>query len=731
VAYADPFIGSGGFGYAYGSAFPGAAAPFGLAKVGPDTRGPYDLQRFLHYSGYWYGDDKIQGFSHLHLHGTGLADYGVLTVMPTDAADASRTTAAGYESAFDKGTEVAGPGYYAVTLDRGAIRAEITATEHAAHHRFTFPQAPAQGHLVFDLDHHLDSGEITSAQATLIPAERRITGQLHSVGGMSGGFGGYDVYFELRTRTAWATELVWAGGAAPAPGTQVSGQKVGFALSFDHAGAPVELQVGVSMVSPEGATNNLSAELPGWSFEDTRKATEEAWSALLGTVRIWGGTEAERRIFYSALYRAFLMPSVQSDTDGRYRFGPVDVIRDAQGFRFCSDLSLWDTYRTLNPLYVLVAPDRARDVAASLHAMAKETGFFPKWPLATGEAGSMLGASAEIVLADTYVKGVTDWDAAGAYPILRAAALDPVDPAGGRGGRGNVVPYMQYGYVPAGVGPSVSLTLEYSHDDFALAALAGALGETADQALLQDRSSSYRQLFDPGTGFLRAKNTDGTFADAGKVFDPHGFTEAYAEANAWQSLWAQHDIPGLVDLLGGEQAFSDKLTELFEDARLDLADRPLDDGLANAAPRFPYWHGNEPDIHAAYAFAQAGRPDLTQRWVRWVLNSYYADSPEGLAGNDDGGTLSAWAVVSAMGFYPIAGSDRYILGAPLFPRVEIAREGGVFVIEAPGASAKNLYVQSVELNGEPLYRPEIRHADLRAGGTLRFELGPSPTGWGR
>jgi predicted alpha-1,2-mannosidase len=363
--------------------------------------------------------------------------------------------------------------------------------------------------------------------------------------------------------------------------------------------------------------------------------------------------------------------------------------------------------------------------------MAKEIGFFPKWPLATGETGTMLGASAEIVLADTYIKGVTDWDAAGAYAILRAAALDTTDPPGGRGGRDNVGAYMQYGYVPDGPGPSVSLTLEYSHDDFALSALAGALGETADAALLLERSNSYRRLFDPGTGFLRAKNAGGTFADADKPFDPHGFTGPYAEANAWQSLWAQHDIPGVFELLGGEQALTDKLTELLEDARLDLEARPLDNDLANTAPRFPYWHGNEPDIHAAYAFAQAGRPDLTQRWVRWILNSYYPDSPAGLAGNDDGGTLSAWAIWSAMGFYPIPGSDRYILGAPLFPRIEMAREGGVFVIEAPNASAENLYVQSVKLNGSPLYKPEIRHADLKAGGTLRFELGPSPSGWGR
>jgi predicted alpha-1,2-mannosidase len=283
---------------------------------------------------------------------------------------------------------------------------------------------------------------------------------------------------------------------------------------------------------------------------------------------------------------------------------------------------------------------------------------------------------------------------------------------------------MQYGYVPAGMGSSVSLTLEYAHDDLALAAFAGALGETADEQTLLERSNSYKNLFDPDTGFVRAKNADGSWAE--QVLDPHGFTEHFAEANAVQSLWAQHDIPGLAGLLGGNDVLVDHLNDFFEDARLDLEDRPLDDGLANAAPRFAYWHGNEPDIHAAYAFAQAGRPDLTQRWVRWILNTYYPESAAGLAGNDDGGTLSAWYLFSAMGFYPMPGSDRYILGAPLFPRIEIAREGGVFVIEAPQVSTKNLYVQSVTLNGMPLQKPEIRHADLKAGATLRFEMGPSP-----
>lgn len=721
-------MGSGGFGFAHGSAFTGACAPNGLAKVGPDTRGPHGTINFLHYSGYWYGDDKIQGFSHLHLHGTGATDYGVLGVMPTDAFDASRTTSMGYESPFAKESETSAPGTYAVTLDRGAIRAEITATTRAAHHRWTFAAGAAEGWVVLDLDHHLNSGSVADAELALDPAAQRITGRLRSIGGMSGGFGGYDVFFAARTRQPWTAAQVWSGGAAPADGTAASGQQVGAALRFDVAtGTPVELQVGLSLVSPEDAAANLEAELPGWAFEDTRAATAAAWKALLATVLVEGGTADERTTFYSSLYHAFLMPTVMSDVDGSYRY--AGQILRAEGFRFVSDLSLWDTYRTLHPLYSLLAPREALDSVASLSAMALASGFFPRWPIATGEAGTMIGASAEIVLADAYVKGITAFDAESAYAILRAAAMDPTPPAGGRGGRNDVEGYLQYGFVPANAGRSVSKTTEFAHDDFGLAQLAGALGHADDAAALLERSRGYRQLFDPETGFLRGKLPDGSWAI--EDFDPLEWNDDYVEANAWHSLWmAAHDLDGFAELFGGKPAMVEKLNLFFEMAQADY-EATIDDEGARSLPRPYYWHGNEPDIHAAYLFAQAGRPDLTQKWVRWIMANLHGPGPDGLAGNDDGGTLGAWYVFSALGFYPLPGSDRYIVGTPLFTKARIAVAGGEFVIEAPEASARNLYVQAVTLDGVPLATPELRHADLTAGRVLRFEMGPEPGDWGQ
>jgi predicted alpha-1,2-mannosidase len=728
---APVFIGSGGFAYAFGSATVSAAAPQGMAKVGPDTTGPWGTVNFLHYSGYWYGDGTIQGFSHLHLHGTGATDYGVLAVMPSDGFDATRTTSAGYESTFKKASESAVPGRYAVTLDRGDIGVEITATPHGAHHRYTYPAGAAAAHVIFDLDHHLNGGTVTSADVTLDPGENRISGRLHSVGGMSGGFGGYDVFFAARTLASWTESQVWQGGGAPAPGTSASGTGVGFELGFDVSQpTPIEIQVGLSMVSSDEAAANLGAEMPTFAFDDTQAQTEAAWGALLGAVRFTGGNASQQSMMTAALYHAFLMPTVQSDVDGSF-MGMDGQVHMASGYRYVTDMSLWDTYRTLHPLYALIAPGRALDAVTSLHEKALESGYFPKWPIATGEAGTMIGASAEIVVADAYIKNVTGFDAEGAYEILRAAAMDATTPPGGRGGRDQVVPYMTYGYVPAETGnSSVSITTEYANEDFALAALAAGLGHSADAAALRARALGYRKLYDPATGFLWAKKEDGSWASQHTA--PTWFNDDFDEANAWQSLWmVALDTSGLADLAGGKAQLVDKLSQMFELTKTDFDETDFTNPLSSGKQRPYYWGGNEPDLDAVYLFAELGRPDLTQKWVGWLRASQYTPGADGLPGNDDGGTMSAWLLWSALGFYPLAGSDRYVVGAPLFPHAEIAVAGGTFTVDAPGVSDENLYVQSAELNGAALTTPELHHADLVTGGALAFVMGPAPSTWGQ
>ena len=726
TAVAPLFIGSGGFAYAFGSVSVSAAAPNGLVKVGPDTKGPWGTISFLHYGGYWYGDDTIQGFSHLHLSGTGATDYGVLALMPSDGFDASRTTRDGYGSPFQKASESAVPGRYAVTLDRGGIAVELTATPHAAHHRYTYPSGATAAHVIVDLDHHLSSGTISSASFTLYPVQNRASGSLHSMGGMSQGFGGYDVFFEIRAIRAWNESQVWQTGSAPAPGTTASGTGVGFELGFDPSQGPVEIQVGVSMVSAAAAAQNLTAEMPAFAYDTTQKQTEDAWSALLGRVRFTGGSDAQQAMMTAAMYHAFMMPSVQSDVDGSFR-GMDGMVHTTGGYHYQSDMSLWDTYRTLHPLYALIAPEIALDSVRSLTEKGKESGAFPKWPIATGEAGTMIGASAEVVLGDAVAKGITGFDTAGAYAILRAAAMDTTTPPGGRGGRDQVVPYMQYGYVPAG-DSSVSLTTEYANDDFGLAALADAVGQSADAQALRARATGYRKLYDPASGFLWSKNPDGSWATTHD--SPTAFSSEFREANAWQSLWMVALDWGGLATLAGRTALVNELEQMFELTQQDYTATDWTNQLTSGPMRPYYWAGNEPDIDAVYLFAELGRPDLTQKWVAWLRASWFTAGADGLPGNDDGGTLSAWLLWSSLGIYPLAGSDRYVIGAPLFPKAEIAVAGGTFTILAPGVSDTDIYVQSVTLDGVPLQKPEIKHADLKAGGVLSFVMGPAPSSWG-
>ena len=728
---ASPFMGSGGLGYSFGSAFEGACAPNGLVKVGPETSGPkFGTVQFQHFDGYWYSDDTILGFSHMHMSGTGASDYGVLGVMPTDAFDASKTTEEGYASKFDKKTESAVPGYYGVTLANGNIVADITAATHSAYHRYTYPAGATSGVVIFDLDHHLESGTVKDAAFTL-DASGAIHGQFRSVGGMSGGFGGYMVYFEARTKKPWTKAVVWSNGAAPADGITASGTGAGFALTFDLADhQPIEFQIALSMVSPAGAAASLAAEQTDWDFEKARARAAAAWDKVLGLITVKGGTAEQRRTFVSSLYHAFMMPTIMSDLDGSYR-AVDDQVHHADGFHFVSDMSLWDTYRTLHPLYAIISPDRDLDAVRSLYEFDKLAGFFPKWPIATGEAGTMIGSSAEIVVADAYVKGITGFDAEDCYQRMRAAAMDPNAPANTRGGRNDVVQYMQVGYVPANFHTgSVSRTTEYGNDDFALGQLAAALGHADDAKALSDRSKAYRKIFDPQSGFLWGKNADGKFTSS-RGTDPTLQGPDFVEANAWQSMWmAAHDVPGMIELLGGQQAFIDKLTLMFESTKTEWDESSSNPG-SHAAPRPYYWAGNEPDVQAPWMFAQAGRPDLTQKWVKWTMAAFFSSAADGLPGNDDGGTMSAWWMFGAMGIFPMPGSDRYVVGAPLFSHIEIAVTGGTFTIDAPGVSDTNLYVQSVMLNGAPLGSPELHHKDLRAGGTLTFVMGAAPGPWGR
>jgi predicted alpha-1,2-mannosidase len=733
-------IGTGGYGYGVGSGFPGAAAPQGIAKLGPDTTGgPFGNLDALHCSGYWYGDPTIQGFSHMHVHGTGIPDYGVLGIMPLPAFDAQHTTMTEYASGYTKSSESAVPGKYQVTLANGGILVEMTATGHAGHDRFTYPSGATTAHVVLDLDHHIASGKVANESVTLDASTSTLTGSFLSLGGLSAGFGGSMIYFVAKTKQPWTSAVVWSNGGAPAAGTSAMGTGVGVDLDFAlSGGAPVELQVGLSFVSTANAVANLAAEMPAFAFDQEAAAAAAAWKQAMSIVQVQGGTSAQQAMMQAGVYHLLLEPEIQSDDDGSY-VGIDRKVAQAQGWHYVSVLSLWDVYRTQQPLLHLLDQPRSLDTVQSLVAMSKAAGFFPKWPIGDGEAGTMIGASAEVVVADAYVKGITGFDAEGAYQTMRAAAMDTTAPPGGRGGRDQIVPYMQLGYVPSpsasDLGASASLTIEYGQDDAALAQLAKALGHADDATALENRLHGWQKLYDAKTGLLWAKLTDGTWAS------PHGdgtgWTDDFDEADAWQSVFGPwYDVTGLESVMGGATGLVSKLEDCFEQAKtdydaVDWAD-PLKLGPTSVeVPRKYYWGGNEPSIHYPYVFALAGRPDLTQKWVTWIEQEVYSAGADGLPGNDDAGTMSAWLVESMLGFYAIPGTDQYVIGAPAFPHAVISVPGGSFTIDAANASPGNPYVQSVKLNGAPLNVAVIHQSDFKAGGSLSFVMGSLPSKWGQ
>ncbi len=717
----DPMIGTGGVAFAYGSSFVGAAVPHGLVKVGPDTKGPFGTVNFQHFSGYYAEDDIVQAFTHMHLHGAGVADLGILAVLPVRGFDPQRTSVVDYEIGFAKADEHPAAGSYRVTLD-GNIDVELVATARGAHHVYQF-NTP-RGELMIDLAKTLAGGEIRDAEIHLNADGQRLWGRMFHRGGMSGSFGGHELYFAARTRQPWSSSMVWSGGTPAVDGRDASGTGVGAMMVFD-GGGPVELQVALSLVSAAAAEANLAAELPAWDVAATRAAAEAAWRRKLEVVKVTGGSEAERRTFYTSLYHAFLMPTFIGDADGGYLLAGAAGPAMADGFQMMSDFSLWDTYRTVHPLYAWLAPESARDSTYSLVTLGEGLGGCPRWPIVIGESGTMLGASCDIAVADAMVKGIARGDSAfeaRAWTLLREAAMSPTVPPLGRGGRDHVEAYMQIGYVPATVGRSVSHTTEYAHDDAALAELATALGHTADAAALRDRSHGWRALYDPAVGFLRARAADGTFPGPGPDdFDPLELSDDYAEANAWHSLWmaGAHDPDGLAELLGGREAAIAKLTEFFTQARLHW--ETADPSAANF-PRPYYWHGNEPDLNAAFLFAQWGAPELTQDWSRWILDTHYSDQPDGVAGNDDGGTLGSWFVFTSLGLYPIPGTDRYIVTAPIFEQARVIVDGHELVIVATGASSRDRHVRRVLVDGVALTGWELTHAQLESAARIEYQL---------
>lgn len=706
----DPFIGSGGVGFGVGSIPPGPARPLSLARPGPDTatnggRAP----SFSHCAGYWWQDDEILAFSQIHLVGTGVPDQGTLGIMPTGELPAGPLRPRDWRADFSHRREIARPGYYSVELAPSAIGVDISATERTSVYRLRYPKDSPRN-LVIDLAHHLGDGRTDDGLLTANADGTEVGGWVHHSGMLSGRYGGYRLFFVLKTDTPFTGMDAMQDGLRLANVRTATGAQAGAVLSFGPGAAPIHLQIGLSFVDAAGARKNLESEWVNYDLDAAEAGTRAAWSTILDRVSIKGGTDAQRRIFSTALFHAYGMPTVLSDADGRY-VGVDTQVAQADGWNYYTDFSLWDTFRTQHPLITLLTPSIQRDMNRSMWAMTEASGRIPMWPLATGETNTMIAYHGESVLVDSVLKGVEGFDVAAAYEVLKQSALRNGSVPTGRA-RDCSASYLELGYCPMDVeGGATSKTLEAAFSDFVLARLAAHLGHDVDAAMFMDRSENWKQLWDAESGLLRGRMADGSFPEA---YRDDRFSEDLIEGNLRQwAVFVPHDVPGWAESFGGTAAAVQWLDNFFAQSE-PLEDTPL--------PDLWYWHGNEPDIHAPFMFAELGRPDLTNKWAAWVRQAKYRDRPDGLDGNDDGGTLSAWYVFSALGLFPKVGEARYVLASPLFEEATVRLDGGVLNIRTENWREGATDVAAVLFDDEPVVGPFISHERIQAGGTLLFRM---------
>lgn len=722
-AQVNPFSGTGGVPWMCAHNTPAATTPFGMVRLGPDTATMLVGATGVNRSGYYYDDNKLIGFSHTRLVGADAKEGGTFRVFPTTSSRRDAARRKDRFTRFSHTKETACPGYYAVWLPKEEVLAELTATPRVGIHRYTF-RGTDEPHLLLDVTSGIGTHSARNGVVMLNPETGEIEGTARVFGSFSGRYDGLDIFFAARLSRPCSSWSVWNGDTFTPGKAEAAGDNIGVDLAFAPGGDPVEVRLAISYVSIANARLNLETEAADRSFDDVAAAARDAWEEHLSRIRITGGTERQRRIFYTALYRAFTMPTRFADVNGEYR-GFDREVHKADGFQYYTDFSMWDTARTVHPLYNLIARAEQRDMMVSLVEMAKAGGSLPRWPSGCGYTNSMFGTPSDLTVSEAYLKGVQDFDVETAYAAMRRTAFEGPPPGSRFSGRGGLEWYIQYGYCPTDkMKKAVSATLEYGYEDHALSLFARALGHDADADILARRAQSYRNTWNPETQFFQPKDTAGVFQ---KEFRPfllsyvdfgEKYTKDYVEGSAMQWRWfVPHDGQGLMSLFRSPEYFVSELEMLFTKSKQRLA--PWNPGPY-------YWHGNEPGISSVYLFNAAGRPDLTQKWVRWILETKYEDNYVGLDGNDDGGTLSAWYVLSAMGFYPIAGTTRYELGAPLFDKAEINMGEKVLTVEAANQSPENMFVQRVTLNGAPLDRTWFEHDEIAGGGTLRFEMGPTP-----
>ncbi|MDE3067979.1 MAG: GH92 family glycosyl hydrolase [Verrucomicrobiota bacterium] len=710
--YVNPFIGTspGGSGFGFsgnaGDVFPGAAWPRGMVQWSPDT--PANLP-----GGYYYPDNVIKGFSVRHFSGRGCVCYQDFAFMPCLGGIGAPPSRANefYGSAFSHEHEAASPGYYRVRLDNG-VRVELTATARTGLGRFTFPPTNAATLLINAASSI--TGATTNTSVTLV-GNHEIQGRATARVGCGKEL--YTVCFVAQFDRPWSRYGTWNGDTIKENSEAArssAGDRIGAILTFDTTTNPVVVaKVGLSFVSVRNAAANLNAESPGWDFAAIRAGADAAWNRVLNKIVVRGGTPAQKRVFYTALYHCFFHPNVFNDVNGEYRGMDGQVHRVADGRSQYENIPGWDNYRSATALTALLAPDQSSDIMQSLVNYARQGGGgLPRWEQVNRNSGGMVGDGPVIMLSTAHALGATNFDAAAALAAMNLNAGTPGTKSDGHLVRSGLADYIKLGYVPR----SASVTLEYDSADFALSQFASALGDTAKYRLYLRRAENWRNLFDDSTGYIQPRNRDGSWVANVTAATQRGYTEGSAAQYTWL---VPFDLRGLFDKVGGNaKAVS----------RLDAYFTRLNDGPASAHA----FMGNEPCEGDPWEYDYVGAPARTQDVVRRIQTQLFRDTPRGFPGNDDAGALSSWYVFSALGFYPLVpGTGGFVPGSPLFPEATIHLENGrQIVIRGVHASAKNCYVQSLTINGTPATRLWLPFDTLRNGATLVFNLGNHPSRWG-
>ncbi len=751
VHSANPLVGTGWRGHM----FPGAVVPFGLVQLSPDTSGPPDVNwniqgnwyEWQHCSGYNYRDNIINGFSHTHLQGTGGIDLGDVLFMPLiegknwswhagkveildemqvealgkDSGIVFSPAELGYRSFFSHETEIARPGYYKLHLDTPDMDAELTATTRCGMHRYIYPSSTARQGLMVDLAHGLGC-RVYAAELT-VENLGRISGRRSAHGWAQD----RDIYFVLELSHPAASLEVSVDGtvSGAVAGAHLTGTEIKAIFTHQPSGAPLVVRVGISAVSLEGAARNLRTEIPTWDFEDLVRQSAKAWSDALSTVQADFSSHALAETFASNAYHSFVAPTIFNDVDGTYR-GQDHQNHSNPGFTKYTTLSIWDIYRGEFPFLMLTQPQRINDIVRTLVLDYEQLGqhSLPMWPLWANETWSMIGFHAAGMILGAYTRGFRGFDIETAYAAIRDTALNGAQT---NDNRELQAMFRKYGYVPADFhAGSVSSTLDLAYDYWCAGAMAQLLGKSEDATIFFGLSKNYKNLFNPATGFMQAKDKDGKWR---MPFRPDQETDDYVETDAWQASFSvPHDVAGLIRLYGGDEEFIRKLEGLFTAPSFVADAHPDITGMVGQDAQ-----GNEPSNHHPYLFSFAGAAWKTQYWSRKVA-ALYNPTPSGIPGNDDCGQLASWFVFAALGFYPVnAANGVYVLGSPLVERAVIRNhaQNTEFAIVAENNSKENLYIQRASLNGRD-WRPSwLTHRDIIEGGRLHLQMGPAPNkAWG-